>query len=397
SKKGDPPKHQEELERRRVRTLTEKGTNIYEVNRNKLFEKVEHVWTHIENLIIDNDKCELSDIRKLEVEIKTKFHEFVLNNNDYTDFLSRENTTASNEDLIKNTTYFLKCKKIIDTFLEKLRSQKLDIIEVASASYSSRVSVASKKRVEAEVHQSKLLFKKKEAEVLRKKAMIKEELDRTVARTLRQNTELEVDLDIIKLESEHAVAIKELQALEDTCNYNEDGFSVVDRKEFTERYIDELQETSTMRTPSPLKHQHFQPTPKVDLHQYSVSIDKHSVNNTGVYTHMNKVEPPHPQQILTSDNITQPNCYKQYSSMLNPNATPFNEKDNKIIHGLSQFLLKKDLQLSRLTHFDDKPETFLSWKASFNNIASSLELSHHEEIDLLVKYLGPESRKFANR
>jgi hypothetical protein len=42
SVKGDPPELQssEELERKRLR---EKGTNLYEVNRSKLFQKVDHV------------------------------------------------------------------------------------------------------------------------------------------------------------------------------------------------------------------------------------------------------------------------------------------------------------------------------------------------------------------
>jgi hypothetical protein len=51
------------------------------------------------------------------------------------------------------------------------------------------------------VRKSKLLFKKKEAEFLCKKATINEELDRTEARTIRQYIEFEVYLDIIKLES----------------------------------------------------------------------------------------------------------------------------------------------------------------------------------------------------
>jgi hypothetical protein len=77
-------------------------------------------------------------------------------------------------------------------------------------------------------------------------------------------------------------------------------------------------------------HQSVQPTPKVDLHQHNVLRDELSVSNSEVYTGeipLNKVELPNQQQIyqmLTSNNITLSNVYKDYSSMLN--ATPFNGK-----------------------------------------------------------------------
>ncbi|CAG2233229.1 unnamed protein product [Mytilus edulis] len=63
---------------------------------------------------------------------------------------------------------------------------------------------------------------------------------------------------------------------------------------------------------------------------------------------------------------------------------------------LTRFLLKKDLLLSRLTVFNDKPESFCSWKACFKRIMSELEVNPSEELDLLVKYLGPESSSYAH-
>jgi hypothetical protein len=61
----------------------------------------------------------------------------------------------------------------------------------------------------------------------------------------------------------------------------------------------------------------------------------------------------------------------------------------------SAFLLKKDLLMSRLTNFDDTPENYLLWKESFLMVSSEFNLSLAEELDLLVKYLGPESRRYA--
>ena len=57
-----------------------------------------------------------------------------------------------------------------------------------------------------------------------------------------------------------------------------------------------------------------------------------------------------------------------------------------------RFLLKKDLLLSRLTNFS---ENFLIWKTSFRSIMEELCVNPFEELDLLVKWLGPESSKYA--
>lgn len=66
-----------------------------------------------------------------------------------------------------------------------------------------------------------------------------------------------------------------------------------------------------------------------------------------------------------------------------------------VVSDLTRFLLKKDLLFSRFSHFNDKPETFTTWKTSFKGITEELQVTPFEEMDLLVKFLGPESSKFA--
>ena len=46
-------------------------------------------------------------------------------------------------------------------------------------------------------------------------------------------------------------------------------------------------------------------------------------------------------------------------------------------------------------NFDDKPESYESWRASLQNATRELGVTPFEEIDLLVKWLRPESSKFA--
>ena len=59
-----------------------------------------------------------------------------------------------------------------------------------------------------------------------------------------------------------------------------------------------------------------------------------------------------------------------YQEILDPSVPPFAPQTygqlagNDVVTALSQFLLKKDLQMSRITQLDDKIETFPSWKSS---------------------------------
>lgn len=87
-----------------------------------------------------------------------------------------------------------------------------------------------------------------------------------------------------------------------------------------------------------------------------------------------------------------------HKSSLNPNAAPFEVKQtggDNVVRDLTKFLLKKELLFSRFTKFTDRPEVFVTWKTRFKIIAEELRVTPFEEVDLLAKYLGPESTKFA--
>lgn len=50
-----------------------------------------------------------------------------------------------------------------------------------------------------------------------------------------------------------------------------------------------------------------------------------------------------------------------------------------------------------LTKFDDQRETYLSWKTTFQSSIADLGVTDTEEINLLIKWLGPESSEHAKR
>ena len=67
-----------------------------------------------------------------------------------------------------------------------------------------------------------------------------------------------------------------------------------------------------------------------------------------------------------------------------------NENQN-ISSEVVQCLYRKDVLLSRLSKFSDNPAYFSVWKATFKSVVNELRLSAREEIDLLLKWLGPSS------
>ena len=68
---------------------------------------------------------------------------------------------------------------------------------------------------------------------------------------------------------------------------------------------------------------------------------------------------------------------------------------NVVVDEINKYLLRKELLLTRLIQFDDTPETYMSWKSSFRQVCQELNISASEEIDLMIKWLGKESRKYA--
>ena len=42
--------------------------------------------------------------------------------------------------------------------------------------------------------------------------------------------------------------------------------------------------------------------------------------------------------------------------------------------------------------YNEQPENYMSWKSTFTSVTSEIDASPEEEIDLLIKWLGPTSR-----
>lgn len=72
-----------------------------------------------------------------------------------------------------------------------------------------------------------------------------------------------------------------------------------------------------------------------------------------------------------------------------------NDLSRNPMNEVANFLIKKDLTISRLSKFDDDPTTYSVWKMTFINIIHELNLSKIEELELLTNHLGLVSKKQA--
>ena len=66
-----------------------------------------------------------------------------------------------------------------------------------------------------------------------------------------------------------------------------------------------------------------------------------------------------------------------------------------VANELSRLVLRRELVQMRLSPFSDKPEQFPAWQDGFLSVVRELMVSPREELDLLIKNLGQESKPAA--
>lgn len=173
---------------------------------------------------------------------------------------------------------------------------------------------------------------------------LEEEEARTKLDSLRRKKELDIKLTQLSHEKELAVAEAEVEAL---------------------RSQEEIEGDDDYRLADiPLPEDNRPPSPRSRTKEY---VEKH-FNNPATYN-LDTV-PTIPQTAISSDS----------------GASEF-----------AKFLSKKDLLFARLSTFTEEPESYLSWKGGFKRVINELSVDAAEEIELLIKWLGPISSTYARR
>lgn len=92
---------------------------------------------------------------------------------------------------------------------------------------------------------------------------------------------------------------------------------------------------------------------------------------------------------MCSNSTSSRSAWKQHSMA--------NSDENQDVSNLIRFMARREIVSTGLLQFDDCPENYRAWKASFFTATKDLNLTAKEEMDLLVKWLGADSREQAKR
>ncbi|KAI4896990.1 hypothetical protein NFI96_001373, partial [Prochilodus magdalenae] len=273
-------------------------------------------------------------------------------------------------------------------------------------------------RARAEAARARALHAQREIDVKVKKAQLKVE-----------ETRLDATLEAIQQEKEADAAFAEANVFElavDSAAMGElSGFHDVDQGssyhsgERTERYVQEQYAyvKSNKRTEDPEQDK------KAD---FTSSAAVNSNFNDDSQTHH---EPPSQnERQRLSAKATMPTATTAYSKRPPVQFTPKRESEFIASHPASEpknrwtprhdtaddsypqggesttyasvlgrFLARRELLTAGLTKFNDKPEHYWAWRSAFSNATEDLGLKPSEELDLLIKWLGPESAEHARR
>ncbi|XP_069137322.1 uncharacterized protein [Argopecten irradians] len=328
----------------REHVLTEKAEQVF-LDRCTRFQKgLDKIWGNIEDIIIKKGENEqnLNVLKALEKKILRQKDEFIEKYEEFAEFLSRTNTKASKAELANQVKFSDRATTVMNNVIKDLKARKLEVAESMSLATSSSdtSTVILKKRLKAEAERTKLLYAKKKTELMKKKAA-----------STQINAEIDADLHLLKQETETAVAEAEVKAAQN-FELEERGLPAecVDRLEATREFV-ESQNVTRNDTPLPRPPPLFMPTPRPQM-----SFEHEPTLNPYVPA-FRPVKPPPVHQTTSFSN----------------------SPPQRVVSDFTNFLIRKDLLFTRFTSFDDRPETFSSWKMSFRSIIGEMNLSAVEE------------------
>ena len=375
--------HEEAASLRQARTLTTKAMENYESRKEDFQRKLDRTKAIIlEHISEHQDFNNVSAINDIENEIRFQLTHYNHLYGEFCDFLTHTKTEESEHVKHEQSVALDYIVKTADRFLEKLNSinaqakykhSKPSVTSAHSPSVRSSSSRLSERilmtQAKVQAAKARLKFSEQELTIKKQRALLLEQETVSAANTARRRIDLEIDLQMLQEKKELAAVKAEAETYELSLDGVESLKSIpkIDPEKRTAEFVKSLSQAEDV--------------------SFDYSLDQDlNVNDQSQ------------EQILTSA----PPDFKDTQTALNAKATEFYPKQPRetptecsITSDFMRFLLKKDLLLSRLTNFNDRPEHYLIWKTSFKSIMIELNVTPFEELDLLVKWLGPESLKQA--
>lgn len=263
---------------------------------------------------------------------------------------------------------------------------------------SSSRSSARKAYARALAAKAQLVFAEKEASMMKQKADLEASMMKQKADVEKQKADLDASLHILKCQKEVAAAEAEAAAYEELQSQSGEGsikpLSEVDslmKVQRTSEYVAEQRKLVLSQTSnrSHQFHENTENTKAQDINQFFGQLT----------TDTQYAPPPTSAGVKQEQKATKGSANTQ---ILNPLALAFQPPNNNsaefnVAQDFAKYLIRKELVSAGLLHFDDKPENYWAWKASFVSATKDLNLSAREEVDLLTKWLGPKSSEQAKR
>lgn len=385
------PSNSETYRSARVRSLTEKGQEQYEETLEKYSSKLRSIGRDIDKLLQEVENEAPKDQRFLDAvttDIKYQAALYQDTWNQLESYLEGTKTLESLNEIYSRRliaeSVFMKIKHIgallsemeevknpstcdgqikateenvqasIEQKPKSTRSKKSKSSKSAGLSLSSASAILIKQQADLEAAKVRHKYMEQESELIIKKAALDANLKLL-------NSQRDVD--------EAKTRVKTIQVLLDE---EEDGSEVSSISEEVTR-----QRTEQFVRDSCEHLQQVNLSPQV-TEQEIQQVTSHQAKQTNENSH-------------TTMNVDAPAFVP---STVNVHRNTWN---TDMCNEFSKFMIKKDLLLSRLTKYDDKPDMYIAWKSSFKNVMSELNVSPAEEVDLLVKWLGPNSSNQALR
>lgn len=273
-----------------------------------------------------------------------------------------------------------------DSHSLKTRSQT-----VSRHSSRSSASAALRARAKAEAARLEVSYAEKEASVMKEKA-------RLAADMACKEANLEAQLHVLKLQRAAAAASAEANILEAAVVNEEEaprwkdltGMPPLNPAQRTCEYVQK--HSASHPSENSLEEGFFHTFP-----ERNTKPDEHPATYEVSGLANLKQESDESFRSLPNRQTYKDSSQKQYSGPPQIHPQTASSAQTSAIPDMVKFLIRREMVTSGLQKFDDCPQNYWGWKASFTSLTKDLTLSPREELDLLVKWLGPQSSEQAKR
>ncbi|KAM4037007.1 uncharacterized protein ACNLHF_015817 isoform 1-T1 [Anomaloglossus baeobatrachus] len=229
-----------------------------------------------------------------------------------------------------------------------------------------------------------------------------------------EKARLEADLAKLAVDTEAAAAEAEVQALEEAARSDSKSFRLRLGPELSHRDISQRTSDYVLKHTASDDHLHSAPRERLNpAIQPSTFIQQTShVKHEGNSVHLTPSVSPAPKFVDSYYTANRPkmedpdgdyhgdNVFDGNNNSLGPHHSNMYQDHplrNQELPDFLKFFARRELLTKGLLKFNDRPESYRAWRASFRNATAGLDISANEEIDLLVKWLGNESAEHAKR